>query len=95
MSLKGMDIYFEMGTKDALVDFLLAKGHDDFYFIQCSRYSAGAFLVSIEEQLSARREFGLFRLFLDEERAKELSAHIKDKLRDKSIKIFSSDTREL
>lgn len=95
MSLKRMDIYFEMGIKDALVDFLLARGHDDFYFIRCSRYSAEAFLISAQEQVSARREFGLFRLFLDEERAKGLSAKIKEKLQDKSIKIFASDIREL
>lgn len=95
MSLKGMDIYFEMGTKDALVDFLLAQGHDDFYFIRCNRYSAGAFLISVEEQVSARREFGVFRLFLEESRAKELSVKIKEKLQDKSIKIFASDTQEL
>ena len=93
--LKGLDIYFEMGTKDSLVDFLLAQGYDDFYFFRCNRYSAGAFLISAEEQVSARREFGLFRLFLDPVKATELAAAIKENMKDKSIKIFAHDFEEL
>jgi len=93
--LKGLDIYFEMGSKDALVDFLLAQGYDDFYFFNCNRYSAGAFLISAEEQVSARREFGLFRLFLDARKAEDLAAKIKEEMRDKSIKIFAHDFQEL
>lgn len=92
---KGLDIYFEMGSKDALVDFLLAQGYDDFYFFDCNRYSAGAFLISVEEQVSARREFGLFRLFLDPRKAEALAAKIKGEMRDKSIKIFAHDFQEL
>lgn len=95
MNLKGLDIYFEMGVKDALVDFLLARGYDDFYFFPCSRYSAGAFLISAEEQVSARREFGLFRLFLDPREADMLASDIKSTLRDKSVKIFAHGFQEL
>ncbi|MGD9655794.1 MAG: DUF3240 family protein [Sulfuricurvum sp.] len=95
MIQKGLDIYFEMGTKDSLVDFLLAQGYDDFYFFNCSRYSAGAFLISAEEQVSARREFGLFRLFLGAQEAETLAANIKSNLRDKSIKVFAHDFQEI
>lgn len=93
--LQGLDIYFEMGIKDSLVDFLLGLGYDDFYFFPCSRYSAGAFLVSAEEQVSARREFGLFRLFLDPQRATVLVEKIKSEMGDKTIKIFAHTFREL
>lgn len=95
MNLKRMDIYFEMGTKDVLVDYLLSQGHDDFYFVRCNRYSASAFLVSAQEQVSARREFGLFSLILNASKARELASRIKGALRDKSIKILASDVEEL
>lgn len=95
MSLKGMDIYFEMENKDTLVDFLLAKGYDDFYFFRCSHYGAGAFLISPEEQVSARREFGLFRLFVNIEETTPLSLAIKHELRGKTVKIFSYEVNEI
>lgn len=95
MSLSGMDIYFEIANKDTLVDLLLEEGYDDFYFFPCKRYSAGAFLISAEEQVSARRDFGLFRLFLHETEALVLSGAIKRELKDKTIKIFMHDLKEL
>ncbi|MFZ5374891.1 MAG: DUF3240 domain-containing protein [Campylobacterota bacterium] len=95
MSIKGLDIYFEMGVKDALVDFLLSRGYDDFYFFRCNRYLAGAFLISAEEQVSARREYGLFRLFLEAEAAQTLADDVKSSLKNKSIKIFARGFEEL
>lgn len=95
MSLSGMDIYFEIANKDTLVDLLLEEGYDDFYFFPCKRYSAGAFLISAEEQVSARRDFGLFRLFLHETEALVLSGAIKRELKDKTIKIFMHQLKEL
>lgn len=95
MSLSGMDIYFEIANKDTLVDLLLEEGYDDFYFFPCKRYSAGALLISAEEQVSARRDFGLFRLFMHETEAIVLSAVIKRELKDKTIKIFLSGVKEL
>lgn len=93
--IKGLDIYFEMGIKDTLVDFLLAQGYDDFYFFRCSRYSAGAFLVSAEEQVSARREFGLFRLFLEPSKAQNLATSLKTELKGKNIRLLTHDIEEL
>lgn len=95
MNLKGLDIYFEIGSKDALVDFLLSKGYDDFYFFPCSRYSAGALLTNAQEQVSARREYGLFRLFLEAEAAQTLADDVKSSLKNKSIKIFARGFEEL
>lgn len=95
MSLKGMDIYFEMENKDTLVDFLLANGYDDFYFFRCSRYGAGAFLISPEEQVSARREFGLFRLFVKNEEITSFASSIKHELKEKTLKIFSYEVNEI
>ncbi|MCX6073660.1 MAG: DUF3240 family protein [Campylobacterales bacterium] len=95
MKLKQLNIYFEMGIKDTLVDLLLAQEHDDFYFFHCNRYGAGAFLISVEEQVSARRAFGLFQLFLTEDEILSLSTQIKEKLKDKTIRLFTSDVTEL
>ncbi len=95
MLLRGMDIYFEIANKDILVDLLLEEGYDDFYFFPCKRYSAGAFLISAEEQVSARRDFGLFRLFLHETEAVVLAAAIKKELKDKTIRILINEQKEL
>ena len=95
MNITSMDIYFEIANKDTLVDLLLEEGYDDFYFFSCKRYSAGAFLISAEEQVSARRDFGLFRLFLHDTEALVLSAAIKRELKDKTIKIFMTGAKEL
>lgn len=95
MNLNAMNIYFEITNKDTLVDLLLEEGYDDFYFFHCKRYGAGAFLVSSEEQVSARRDFGLFRLFLPQSEAIVLASAIKEELKDKTIKIFIDEAKEL
>ncbi|MFZ2890991.1 DUF3240 domain-containing protein [Sulfuricurvum sp.] len=95
MNWSGMDIYFEITNKDLLVDLLLEEGYDDFYFFPCKRYGAGAFLTNVQEQVSARRDFGVFRLFMHETEAFFLSAAIKKELNDKTIKIFLHEVKEL
>lgn len=95
MRWNGMDIYFEIINKDILVDLFLEEGYDDFYFFPCKRYGAGAFLTNIQEQVSARRDFGLFRLFLHESEALVLAAAIKRELKEKTIKIFLHEVKEL
>ncbi|MCK9371832.1 MAG: DUF3240 family protein [Sulfuricurvum sp.] len=94
MSLKGMEIYFEMGHKDTLVDFLLAQGYDGFYFFPCDRYGAGAFLISAQEQVSARREFGMFRLFVSAETIGSLSLAIRSELKEDTITIVTYEVHE-
>ena len=52
-------------------------------------------MISAEEQVSARRDFGLFRLFLHETEVIVLAAAIKRELKDKTIKIVMNELREL
>ena len=75
--------------------FLLEKGYDDFYFFTCSRYSAESFLISAQEQVSARRAFGLFRIFILPNDVESLAQSIRESIRDKNIKIYMHDVREL
>lgn len=95
MSLNAMDIYFKITYKDILVDFLLAEGYNDFYFFACNRYGAGAFLKSTHEQVSARADFGVFKLFLDRENIIALSSSIKQELHGKNIKMYTYGISEL
>lgn len=90
-----MDIYFEINYKDTLVDFLLSQGYNDFYFFSCNRYGSGAFLKSAHEQVSARADFGVFKLFLDQETILALSSSIKQKLHGKNIKMYTHGISEL
>ncbi|HRF57552.1 MAG TPA: DUF3240 family protein [Campylobacterales bacterium] len=95
MYKKAVDIYFDMSVKDILVDFLLSNGHDDFYFFVCSKYSAASFLASAKEQVTGRKEYGLFRLFLEEKEAILLSEKIKIELNENSIRIFKYEISEI
>ncbi|MDP3120452.1 MAG: DUF3240 family protein [Sulfuricurvum sp.] len=95
MNMSEMDIYFEINHKDSLVDFLLSQGYNDFYFFSCNRYGAGAFLKSAQEQVSARADFGVFKLFLDQENILALSSSIKQKLHGKNIKMYTYGISEL
>ncbi|MCL4432924.1 MAG: DUF3240 family protein [Epsilonproteobacteria bacterium] len=95
MNMSEMDIYFEINHKDTLVDFLLSQGYNDFYFFFCNRYGAEAFLKSAHEQVSARADFGVFKLFLDQENVLALSSSIKQKLHGKKIKMYTHGISEL
>ena len=81
-----IDIYFKDTLKDSIVDMLLEDGYDDFFYIHCSKYASSSLLQSATEQVSGRQEYGLFRMFLDEEKAqfivnKLLQAFGKDDMR--------------
>jgi hypothetical protein len=95
MSPNTIDIYFEINHKDTLVDFLLSQGYNDFYFFSCNRYGAGAFLKSAHEQVSARADFGVFKLFLNQENIISLSSSIKQELHGKNIKMYTYGVSEL
>jgi hypothetical protein len=92
---KALEIYCSLASKDGVVDFLLARGIEDFYFFPCSRYGAGSFLISAEEQVSARAKFGVFRLFAEEQDTLKLVDMLKAHLKDKTIKMFSYDIHEM
>lgn len=93
--MKAIEIYCAIASKDTIVDFLLLQEQNDFYFFTCSRYGAGGFLVSAEEQVSARAKFGVFRLFMEQEMAEKLAVLLKGHLKDKTIKIVVYDCKEI
>ncbi len=95
MNTKCIEIYFSIASKDALVDFMLSEGYEDLYFSICSHYGAGALLSSAEEQVSARREFGMFKLFLPHDEASSFAFTLRARMQDKSIRIISYDIGEL
>ncbi len=90
-----MDIYFKADIKDMLVDFLFESDMEEFYFFDCKRYSAASFLISDKEQVSGRADFGMFRIFLDEQIFEAFLAKIKSKFKDENIKIFQTGIAEL
>lgn len=67
MEQLSVDIYFKATLKDAIVDMLLEDGYNDFFYIRCAKYASISLLKSATEQVSGRQEYGLFRLFLDEQ----------------------------
>lgn len=64
-----IDIYFKATLKDSIVDMLLEDGYDDFFYIECAKYASSSLLQSAAEQVSGRQEYGLFRIFLNEQKA--------------------------
>ncbi|WP_295699153.1 DUF3240 family protein [Helicobacter mastomyrinus] len=64
-----IDIYFKATLKDSIVDMLLEDGYDDFFHIKCAKYASSSLLQSADEQVSGRQEYGLFRIFLNEQNA--------------------------
>ena len=80
--MQSIDIYFKNELKDSIVDMLLEDGYDDFFYIYCEKYASSSLLKSAAEQVSGRQEYGLFRIFLDDEK----SAHF---VIDKILKTFN------
>lgn len=86
MQMICVDIYFKATLKDSIVDMLLEDGYDDFFYIHCAKYASSSLLQSASEQVSGRQEYGLFRIFIDEQKAhfiahKLLQAFGKDDMR--------------
>ncbi|PAF43894.1 DUF3240 family protein [Helicobacter sp. 11S03491-1] len=62
-----LEIYADIRLKDSIVDTLLEDGFDDFYYFECHKYAATSLLLSEKEQVSGRKDYGVFRIFLTEE----------------------------
>ncbi|CRF41508.1 DUF3240 family protein [Helicobacter ailurogastricus] len=71
-----VEIYADLAIKDMIVDHLFAHGHEDFYFGECFEYATSTLLKSEKEQVSGRKDYGLFKLYLEEERAQVLAKQI-------------------
>ncbi|MDO7253291.1 DUF3240 family protein [Helicobacter cappadocius] len=81
--MKLIEVYIDEQYKDNLVDLLLEDGFDDFYYFSCHKYAATSMLLSEKEQVSGRKDYGVFRLFVQE----DISILLIQKLQ----KIFNKD----
>ncbi|PAF53189.1 hypothetical protein BKH42_07260 [Helicobacter sp. 13S00482-2] len=61
-----IEIYISEQHKDTLVDLFLEDGFDDFYYFSCYQYAASSMLLSEKEQVSGRKDYGIFRIFIQD-----------------------------
>lgn len=73
-----VEIYADLKLKDSIVDGLFEEGFDDFYFFECYQYATTSLLLSEKEQVSGRKDYSLFKLYLNEEVAKSLTQKIRN-----------------
>lgn len=91
MSCICVDIYFPNEFKDSMVDTLLELGFDDFFYFRCSKYASSSMLISAKEQVSARKDYGNFRIFIDDIKYRILQDGIYSRFGDNShIKIYTA-----
>lgn len=67
-----LQIYADIKLKDHIVDALLEQRFNDFYYEDCDKYAVRNLLISQREQVSGRKEYGKFSLFIDYDSAVEL-----------------------
>ena len=91
--LLSIDIYFKATLKDTIVDMLLADGYDDFFYITCAKYASSSLLQSAAEQVSGRQQYGLFRMFLDEEKAQFITNKLLQAFGKEDVRIYAHATR--
>lgn len=84
-----VEIYADEQYKDGLVDMLLEDGFNDFYYFSCHQYAAISMLLSEKEQVSGRKDFGVFRLFLDESVSALVIEKLKQNFPKEQIRIIS------
>ncbi len=85
-----LEIYLDMDLKNKLVDLLLIHEIDDFYCFECFKYASKDLLKSDKEQVSGRKEYILFRIFLQEKKAKKILKIIKEELDATRMQIVAS-----
>lgn len=90
-----IDIYFKNTLKDSIVDMLLEDGYDDFFYIHCSKYASSSLLQSAAEQVSGKQEYGLFRIFLDEEKAQFITNKLLQAFGKDDMRIYTYFTKRL
>ncbi len=81
-------MYADRKLKDHIVDDLLTRGFNDFYYTGCNKYAARNLLLSQREQVSGRKDYGQFSLFVDYDRAIELSEYFYGTYGRESIHCF-------
>ncbi|PAF51959.1 DUF3240 family protein [Helicobacter sp. 13S00477-4] len=83
-----LEIYSDVKLKDSIVDMLLEEGFDDFYYLDCNKYAATSLLLSEKEQVSGRKDYGLFRIFTQEEIGRALGKKIYSHFGREEIRII-------
>lgn len=68
-----LQIYIDSKLKDHIVDALLERSLNNFYYTDCNKYAAIDLLLSEREQVSGRKEYGSLCLFVKYDVAIELS----------------------
>ncbi len=66
-----------------------------FFYVECYKYAASSLLLSQKEQVSGRKDYAKFKLFLSEEVALPLTQALKNQFASKEMKLFYSQTHGL
>lgn len=90
-----IDIYFKDTLKDAIVDMLLEDGYDDFFYIPCAKYASNFLLQSASEQVSGRQEYGLFRMFIEEQKAQFIINKLLQAFGKEDMRIYTHCTTQI
>lgn len=82
------EIYADIRLKDAIVDMLLERRLNDFFYFVCDKYASRTLLQTSREQVSGRKEYGVFRLFVDYDSADELSRVIYEEYEREGVRCY-------
>ncbi|OOQ34124.1 hypothetical protein B0X53_07305 [Helicobacter pylori] len=63
--------------------------------MECYKYAASSLLLSQKEQVSGRKDYAKFKLFLSDEIALSLAKDLKNQFASKDMKLFYSQTHGL
>ncbi len=83
-----LQIYADSRLKDHIIDAFLERNINNFYYVDCARYAAINLLLSEREQVSGRKDSGSFSLFVDYDKAVELSEILYSKFGKDDIVCF-------
>ena len=86
-----LEIYAEVRLKDDIVDMLLERRLNDFFYFVCDKYASRTLLQTSREQVSGRKEYGVFRVFVDYDSADELSRTMYKKYQREGVRCYLMD----
>lgn len=83
-----LEVYLEIELKNKMVDLLLENGISSFYCFDGYKYVLKEELISEKEKVSGRKEYALFKIFLEEKKSKKLVKLIKETIDSSKMEIF-------
>lgn len=89
--MQELDIYAKATLKDSIVDMLLEDGYDDFFYIECAKYASSSLLQSAAEQVSGRQQYGLFRMFIDEQKSQFITNKLLQAFGKNDMRIYTRE----